>query len=272
MSLTFSQLLKHQASGLHKLDKETLSRLEAALRIAESELSDSLNRLNEGTISYRQRQESLIAVRAALNKMDGYFARIGKWASKKYNAEAINQGNKELKSLNVFPISNRAVVSLDKNKFLFNSYEASMKAYSARTRSQVAQEITQGVLQRKSVFDIKSSISKKFQLKRQASKLIVRTEMHRIYNQSKLLTYQQFEKESGKKVLKALFHPMDNRTGEDSLQLAKKDPKIPLNKPFKFTYKYRLKSGAVRKMEQVAMTPPMRPNDRAVMYIVTQKQ
>jgi hypothetical protein len=52
------------------------------------------------------------------------------------------------------------------------------------------------------------------------------------------------------------MHPMDRRTGKDSMELAYEHPTIPIDEPFKFTWK-----GFTR----VFMNPPDRPNDRAVM-------
>jgi hypothetical protein len=57
-------------------------------------------------------------------------------------------------------------------------------------------------------------------------------------------------------LLKTLMHPMDQRTGDDSKKLAQEHPAIPISEEFVFTWK-----NATRRF----MTPPDRPNDRAVM-------
>ena len=58
---------------------------------------------------------------------------------------------------------------------------------------------------------------------------------------------------------KALIHPQDHRTADDSLKLAKINPVINLNESFKYKWE-----GKVREF----FAPPDRPNDRAVLVPV----
>jgi hypothetical protein len=55
---------------------------------------------------------------------------------------------------------------------------------------------------------------------------------------------------------KALIHPMDARTADDSKMLSKINPIVDINEPFRYTY---------GKHERVFMYPPDRPNDRAIL-------
>ena len=97
-------------------------------------------------------------------------------------------------------------------------------------------------------------------------KRIQRTELSRIFNQTKLLTYGEFNKDNFKGTLrKRMFHPLDSRTAEDSKQWAQADPSIPLNKPFRLVVTIRQRGGKVKRIIQEGMTPPLRPNDRAVL-------
>ena len=270
--LTLADVLKAQVVGLRKLDNQTLSKLEPALRLAESNLTDQLNQW-EGSedFSYVQRQQSLRSVRSALNHIDKIMYEQGERAARLYNRYGIDQASNELATIpHVMPVFNREVVALDQNDFLLNTYMASIENYSAQTRVNVSNALTQAVLQKRAGYEVKEKIHQFLQLKRWKAQRIMRTEMHRIYNQSKLMSYQEYEKESGKKVLKALFHPMDNRTGEDSIELSEKDPKIPLNEPFRFTYRYTRKDGSVRVEKRVFMSPPDRVNDRSSLYVIVE--
>ena len=82
--------------------------------------------------------------------------------------------------------------------------------------------------------------------------------MSRIFNQTKLLTYGEFNKANfNGTLMKRMFHPMDSRTAEDSKQWAQADPAIPMNEPFRL----KLRNGKI----QEGQAPPLRPNDRAVL-------
>ena len=115
----------------------------------------------------------------------------------------------------------------------------------------------------RSGFEITSALSKFLDIKKWRLQRIVRTESHKIYNLSKLMAYSDFQKEHFPDLMKRLHHPMDKRTAEDSKQLAKLDPAIPLNTPFVFTYRRRLASGQVKSETRRFMVPPDRPHDRS---------
>ena len=126
------------------------------------------------------------------------------------------------------------------------------------TGLQVTRGLTDAVIQNRSGYEVTGRLSKFIDLKRWKIKQIVRTEMSGIFNRTKLLTYDRFNKENFKgTLLKRMFHPMDNRTAEDSKQWAQADPAIPLDRPFRL----KLRNGKI----QEGMTPPLRPNDRAVI-------
>ena len=64
---------------------------------------------------------------------------------------------------------------------------------------------------------------------------------------------------------KALMHPIDSRTGQDSKQLAKENPVVDIDEPFVFTFVRRNKDGSVVEDRREFMFPPDRPNDRAIL-------
>ena len=80
--------------------------------------------------------------------------------------------------------------------------------------------------------------------------------MHNIYNVSKMDGMGSIKKKFIPDLKKMLVHPMDNRTAQDSKALAKKNPIVDIDKPFKFVY-----NGETR----VFSHPPDRPNDRAIL-------
>ena len=163
------------------------------------------------------------------------------------------------------PSISRDVTSLKTNEFLINNALSSLQSYNSDIRARVSNALTQGILMKKTGYEIQTKLSKFMDIKKYRIQRIVRTELSRIFNQTKLIAYGEFKEQHFPDLMKRLFHPMDNRTADDSKQLKQLNPEIPLNKPFVFVYKYRRKEGSVRQDKRVFMTPPDRPNDRAVM-------
>lgn len=85
---------------------------------------------------------------------------------------------------------------------------------------------------------------------------IVRTEMHGMYNYSKMNGMSELQEQRLPDLMKTLMHPLDKRTGKDSKALAQENPIIPIDEPFKFKW-----NGKTRTF----MAPPDRPNDRAIL-------
>ena len=85
--------------------------------------------------------------------------------------------------------------------------------------------------------------------------MIARTELHNAYNLGKMRGMEETE-EDIPDLQKALFHPMDSRTGKDSKYAASKDLVADLDKPFRYKW-----NGEWREF----MNPPDRPNDRSIL-------
>jgi hypothetical protein len=91
---------------------------------------------------------------------------------------------------------------------------------------------------------------------------IVRTELHSVYNKSKIRSMDEVSRRQVPDLMKALLHPMDSRTAEDSMELAELNPILPINEPFRYTYR---PSGSRKSYPREFMAPPDRPNDRAIL-------
>ncbi len=150
------------------------------------------------------------------------------------------------------------VVSLaqDTNNFLINRYQVSIDSYSEQVRSVITQQITRSAVEEVGLAELVRRISRFFIGEEWKLLRIARTELHNVYNLSKLNGMKETKEKFVPDLKKALIHPMDARTAEDSKQLANLDPIMPVGKPFKYSYKGK---------ERVFMTPPDRPNDRAIM-------
>ena len=267
-TLTFANLIKYQLLGIEALDRASLKRLKPLLENVELELIHELDRFSEDQFSYQKRQQSIIAINKTLNKIENILYGDFKEDAKRYYDFGMDMSQQEVREFNSMsgietPEINKTKVSLKQNEFLVNNAQASINTYTSGVRQNVSDAITQGMLAGRTGYEITKNLRQYINIKKWRIHRIVRTESHKIFNSAKLMAYGEFREQHFPDLMKRLYHPMDNRTADDSKQLARIDPEIPLDKPFKFTYKYRRKDGTVKEYKRVFMTPPDRPNDRS---------
>lgn len=270
------RLLLAQRREIDGLEEDTVRELAPALQAAEGDLQSRLSRLAEKSVTYRLSRFILNRIQNTLLYIEKTMKSSLSERADKANELAFNLSKEEVKSFEKYhflggPSVKKAAVSVKQNDFLLNSMRASIESYNAETRQTISDALTQSILQNKSGYETVVKIGRFVNLRNWKIKRIARTEMSKIFNQSKLLNYQEIQKNNFPDLMKRLFHPMDNRTAEDSKQLAKLDPAIPLEEPFQFTYKRKLTSGRTRTEKRVFMTPPDRPNDRAVLVSYRKK-
>ena len=147
-------------------------------------------------------------------------------------------------------------LAIDPNNFLMNQYRETMTAYNQDLRTRIQRRMGEALIARETAHEIRQDISGTMNTELWRVSRIVRTELHNIYSKGKLLKMRQVKDEHMPGLMKGLIHPIDHRTAEDSLVLATINPIVDLNEPFRYSYK-----GKVREF----MTPPDRPNDRAVL-------
>ena len=242
---TLKETINQELSGLQSLDSSQQQKLVPILKEAREEL--------------------------LINRMEKAIKKEAHTQAKDYYNMGQDEANHEIerfsRDFSSAPqkFTSPKTVGLIQSDYLINNMEASLQTYHARIRALVSNAITQGMIANQVTSDTVLRISRFLNIKRWRIVRIVRTETHKIYNYSKLLNFSRWRDEEFPNLKKALFHPMDHRTGEDSKQLARLDPEVPLEQPFVFTYKRKLASGIVRTDKRVFMVPPDRPNDRASM-------
>lgn len=157
----------------------------------------------------------------------------------------------------VMPINLNAVaVATETSNFLFNRRQASLQAYNAAIRSNIANQITESVIANDDLSQVISNIGKFFQGEEWRIQRLVRTELHNVYNQGKINGMKDLVAGDIPDLKKTLFHPMDRRTGKDSIRLNKNNPIVDIDEPF-------VESSTGKKLTYMA--PPNRPNDRAIL-------
>lgn len=240
------------------------------------ELLDRLLTVREGTFTEQQLNVTLVQVEAAIETIKRDLKDEMFDSSEVLGLQGVKDLISEIKRFSkkfegsVQPIAiEPTVVAEESQNFLINKYEASIDAYGAGLRSQITQNIISSMAIRdtnqRTVGRLVADIGRFFVGEEWKLSRIVRTEMSNIYNFAKINGMRDIRDEFVPDLKKALLHPMDHRTGDDSKQLARKNPVVDIDKPFVFTFKRKLKSGEVREERREFMFPPDRPNDRAVL-------
>lgn len=172
------------------------------------------------------------------------------------SARELNALEKRFNGINNLVNVDAIVAAVEPETFLFNNYESSLDAYDAKMRSLFENQLAQGLIQQKSWTQVVSDLEMVVDQEEWVLARLVRTELHSLYGSSKLRGFQQIKTEYVPDLKKTLYHPLDARTGEDSLQLIKENLIVDLDKPFVYTFNGK---------KRVFMAPPERPNDRAIL-------
>lgn len=160
----------------------------------------------------------------------------------------------------ILPINLNVVsVATKTSKFLFNQRESSLQSYSSFIRGQFARTLTDATIAQSSFDEIITKMGQFFLGEEWRLSRIVRTELHNVYSQGKMRGMNQLWDDGNGEIpdlRKTLFHPMDTRTGKDSIRLNANNPIVRIDEPF-------IEYSTGKKLEYMA--PPNRPNDRAIL-------
>lgn len=256
-------IIERHIQGVKKLeDKEAKTLLKTYGQIR-GELRDRLDSMPGDTFSAQRLRGVLAQVDSALAAMSGGLKSDVKPASFEAAQSGIHDLLGEIKTFEkeftgaVTPINLNAVrIATNTSNFLFNRFEASIDAYSEDVRAQLAQALTQGAIEEISFSELTRRLNRFLIGEQWKLERIGRTELHNIYNIGKLNGMTEVKSDFIPDLKKTLIHPMDSRTGKDSIALAREDLVVPIDEPFKFTWRGKLR---------VFMAPPDRPNDRAIL-------
>lgn len=148
------------------------------------------------------------------------------------------------------------IESTDPDSFLFNNFESSISTYNQTLRNGFQKSLTDSLIQQKSWSQAVWDMEQIFSLSEYALARIVRTELHGIYAGAKYKGFLSVKDQYLPDLKKTLYHPMDSRTGQDSVYANRLHLIVDMDKPFKYSY-----GGKQREY----MYPPDRPNDRSIL-------
>lgn len=267
------RVVENHAQQVKSMQGDAVSDLVSNYRDARLELQDRLNHVRADSFTAQHLRGMLAQVNAALHSMHADVLDDMDQNAQDAATLGVEHTKKELRHFSekyqgaVQSIPLDAVkVALDTKNFLVNQYDASIKTYDQDIRNQITRGLTQSVIQGLPYSDVVKKVAEFFQGTQWKLEQIVRTEMHHVYSQGKLESFKDVKKSTLKDLKKALYHPMDERTGEDSIELSEENPILPLDESFKQTYTPIKKNGQPGKTQvYVFMSPPNRPNDRAIL-------
>lgn len=151
---------------------------------------------------------------------------------------------------------NAAAIASDASNLMISKYDASVDSYSADQKARIASILTQAVVEGVPYSKVVDQLSK-YQLGEEWKiQRLARTELHNIYAQGKLTGMREMRDTTVPDLQKALMHPLDARTGDDSKYLAKLNPIMDIDEPFSYKWNGQ---------KRTFMAPPDRPNDRAIL-------
>lgn len=148
------------------------------------------------------------------------------------------------------------IESTDPDSFLFNNFESSVSTYNQTLRNGFQKSLTDSLIQQKSWSQAVWDMEQIFSLSEYALARIVRTELHGIYAGAKYKGFLSVKDQYLPDLKKTLYHPIDSRTGQDSVAMKKANLITSMDKPFEFSFDGK---------QYTFMYPPNRPNDRAIL-------
>jgi hypothetical protein len=261
------RILERNASRIEGIEMSQARRMLKLYKQARSELTFRLLTTPDNTFTEARLRSAMAQVEdmiLILEKRAKEESRFGtdmvRDQGSEDSAREMNELEKKFSGVNPAINVDAVVASVDPDTFLFNNYQSSLDAYNANLRSGFERELSQALLQQKTWSQAVSDMEMVFNAEEWVLARIVRTELHGLYNTAKFRGFQSIQTDYFPDLKKTLYHPMDSRTGEDSIQAAGKNLIVDIDKPFKYSFKQGSKI-IVREF----MTPPDRPNDRSIM-------
>jgi hypothetical protein len=264
---TVQDLVNATVGKVDSLEEDQQKKLLKIFKRVRAELMDRLLTIPEGTFTEQQLNVTLVQVNAAIEAISRDLKGGMVDAGEIMAVQGISDLGREIEKFSKYfegsvqPINiDQIVRAIDPNSFLINKYQASIDAYAADLRSQITSNIVQSMAmrdtQQRMVSRLVSDIGRFFIGEEWKLNRIVRTEMHNVYNFSKMQGMGEVQESTIPDLKKALMHPMDNRTGDDSKELARINPVVDIDEPFRFKWKGQMR---------VFQFPPDRPNDRSIL-------
>ncbi|MCK5880843.1 MAG: hypothetical protein KAG18_03145 [Sinobacterium sp.] len=232
-------------------------------RIALTQLRARLLTTNDNTFTESRLKATMVQVEAMIRQLEYDSKDELKQSMSFMHDLGVEHTVSEINSLErkfsgaYVPIHVDAVLaSVKKENILLNKFATFFSAYNSSMRAKIQDVLTNGLIQSKGYSEMVRDIVNVGVASEWKAQRIARTELHGIYNIAKLKGCEEIKKKYIPDLKKRLIHRVDARTGQDSIELAKNNPIIDIDRPFIQHYNNK---------KYTFMAPPNRPNDRAIM-------
>ena len=265
--LNKESVIEHSFDRLLALEIHEARKLVKIYKDAFKDLISDLSRQEPGTMDEARLKATLAQVSSTL-KIIEQIAR-GRTAkstallireSARDTAGEINSLEKKFGELTTTIPVDAIMLAVKDSSFLINRYNASINVYNDTIRADIQRELTKSIVKRENYTAAKRGVARILgQWPGWKAARIARTELHNIYNSSKITAMVNTRDKYIPGLMKTVIIPMDNRTENDSKYLKKLNLIVPIEKPFKYKW-----DGKVREF----VSPPDRPNDRSILVPV----
>lgn len=233
------------------------------------ELIDRLNSARFDSFTAHRLRVVLAQIDAAIDAINHKLSHKIDAGSEKASILSVEQLVKEIKRFDAHfrgaarPINMNILQSaMDTKEFLINHYKNSLSHYGSQVKQDISLALRNAVIAEIPYSQVVQKIGQHFDAQQWEVHRLARTELHHIYSAAKLNGMRDLKRKAMPEMKKALFHPMDSRTAEDSKEMAEMNPVIDLNEYFEQDYKATPKS---KVQHRRYLAPPDRPNDRAIL-------
>lgn len=256
-------ILERNSDKLEGLQMNSARKLLKEYKRAREELKAQMLMTPSGTFTEARLNATLVQLEASIAQIERQVNPLLRSFFDVITESGIEDSAKEVNAMEKLfmgasrPIDIDAVMeTTDPSNFLFNQFESSISTYNEQLRNGFQQSLTQALLQQKSWSQAVWDMEQVFGQTEYILARIVRTELHGIYSGAKFNGMLNIRDNYLPDMMKTLYHPMDSRTGEDSKKAASMNLIVPLDEPFRYSFKGK---------ERVFFLPPDRPNDRSIL-------
>lgn len=256
-------ILERNSDKLEGLQMNSARKLLKEYKRAKEELKAQLLMTPSGTFTEARMNATLVQLEASIAQLDRQVNPLLRSFFDVITESGIEDSARETNAMEKLfmgasrPIDVDAVMeTTDPSNFLFNQFESSVSTYNEQLRNGFQQSLTQALLQQKSWSQAVWDMEQVFGQTEYILARIVRTELHGIYSGAKFNGMLNIRDNYLPDMMKTLYHPMDSRTGDDSKKAAGMNLIVPLDEPFRYSYKGK---------ERVFHFPPDRPHDRSIL-------
>lgn len=256
-------ILERNSDKLEGLQMNSARKLLKEYKRAREELKAQMLMTPSGTFTEARLNATLVQLEASIAQIERQVNPLLRSFFDVITESGIEDSAKEVNAMEKLfmgasrPIDIDAVMeTTDPSNFLFNQFESSISTYNEQLRNGFQQSLTQALLQQKSWSQAVWDMEQVFGQTEYILARIVRTELHGIYSGAKFNGMLNIRDNYLPDMMKTLYHPMDSRTGDDSKKAASMNLIVPLDEPFRYSFKGK---------ERVFHFPPDRPHDRSIL-------